>query len=549
MRTKTDPDAAFLSAQAKPVRKLLRAATVFGCVNSVLIITGAALLAYILTSIVVDKAALGDLAPYLAALGTLFVFRAGFGYAGDAAGRDAALRIKADLRQRLVTTLKQRGPCALQNDTAGTVLSAYTDGIEALHNYYAQTVPTRQLAAITPIMIFICILPIDPLSALVLLVTAPLLPIFMVWIGQGAERLSQRQWFRLSFMSGRFLDAIQALPTLRMFGAVAGEGRNLRALCDQYRKDTMAVLRIAFLSSLAMEFFATVSIAMIAVMVGFRLLWRDMPLYEGLFVLLLAPEFYLPLRKLSTAYHTKVAALGAAARIRPLVLEPVISARALTCAIPPRISFKDVTFRHGDKLILDSLNLDIAPGEHILLRGISGSGKTTLINLLLGFLTPDSGTILIDGIALADYAPDAWRHRIGWMPQRPKLFSGTVRNNVLQGSPDADPNDVSSLLQRLGASGYADTILGENGFGLSGGELQRVALTRALIRRAPLYLLDEPTAHLDDLTSRKAASAIADYAKNATVICASHKGGALYKPSRVITLEHGRIALVQRLAA
>lgn len=556
----------WLAGEQRHATRPLRLAMGLGLAGGLLVIGQAALLATLADGVIWHGAGLADSWPLLWGLLGVFIGRAGLAWAAEGAAFAAAAMIKRAVRDQLFRRLQQLGPARLglsagetASEAAGTgaLVSSLVEGVEALEGYYARYLPQRTLAALIPLAILAVVLPVDWVSALVLLLTAPLIPIFMVLIGEGAERLSQRQWRTLARLSARLLDSLQGLATLKLLEASRREGAVIARLSDDYRRSTMAVLRVAFLSSLALEFLASVSIALVAVLIGFRLLgyldWGPLDLRAGLFVLLLAPELYQPLRQLGIHYHARLEAMGAAERLVEILARP-LPPRPAVCCPPPdspqlRIVCERVGFAYGPgRLAVEDLSFAIEPGERVALVGPSGAGKSTLIQLLLGFLTPDRGTIRINGVDLAEIDPELWRQRLAWVPQRPRLFPGTLRDNILLGCPAAEEARLREAAHRAQIDrfieglprGY-DTRVGEGGAGLSGGQRQRIALARAFVRDAPLVLLDEATASLDTESEAAVQAGIEELALGRTLVVVAHRLSTVRSADRILVLDRGRL--------
>jgi ATP-binding cassette subfamily C protein CydD len=396
------------------------------------------------------------------------------------------------------------------------------------------------------------------------MVTAPMIPLFMILIGSGAEARNQRQWKQLARMSAHFLDVIQGLTTLKLFGASRREVKVVAKISDDYRVSTMQVLRIAFLSSAVLEFFATVGIAIVAVFIGFRLYGLALPVppwlavpdvtfLQGLFVLMLAPEFYAPLRNLGTQYHARLAAVAAAEQlIQVLEAEPAQSVpgtEPLAARRPLGVRFESVRFRYEEgRDALQGLDIEIPPGQRIALVGTSGAGKTTVVNLLLGFLTPTGGRILIGAQELSRIDLEDWRRHLAWVPQQPRLFQGSIADNIRLGVPEASLDAVRESARRARADqfiaalpdGY-DSRVGERGAGQSGGQIQRIALARAFLRDAPLVILDEATANLDPESERLVQEGIDDLARDRTLLVVAHRLATVRRADRILVLDRGQI--------
>lgn len=548
------PLAAWLKAQKVRSGHWLALAVGLGLLAGFLLIAQAWFLARIVNGVIFEDATLEHVRPWLWAMLGVLVLRAGLAWASEQAAFRGAVRVKLELRDALYAKIEGLGPVRLGTERTGDLANSLVDGIEALEAYYARFLPAVSLMVLIPLSILAFVLPADWLSALIMLVTAPLIPLFMILIGKGAEHLNQRQWRKLARLSAHFLDVIQGLTTLKLFNASRREAQIVAQVSDEYRQSTMAVLRVAFLSSLTLEFFATVSIAVVAVSIGFRLFFGEMDFLYGFFVLLLAPELYLPLRSMGTHYHARMEAIGAAERIVEILEMPGPSRPARTRAAPDLtnapIRLIDVRFDYpGDRRALRGLSLEIRPGERIALVGPSGSGKSTVVNLLLGFIPPTAGRILIDDLPLAEIDPDDWRRQLAWVPQNPRLFFGSLLDNIRLGRPDASPDQVREAARLARADVFVDrlpdgyeTIVGERGQGLSGGQIRRIALARAYLKDAPLVILDEPTASLDPASERLVTDGIETLAQGRTLLVIAHRMQTVRRADRILVLRDGSIA-------
>jgi ATP-binding cassette subfamily C protein CydD len=365
--------------------------------------------------------------------------------------------------------------------------------------------------------------------------------------------MNQHQWRRLALMSAHFFDVLEGLTTLKLFNASRTEAEIIGRISDEYRSTTMEVLRVAFLSSLVLEFFATLSIAMVAVFIGFRLYYGEMAFLPGFFVLLLAPEFYRPLRAMGTQYHARMEAVGASERIVTLLEMKLPPERTGARSLPPgaigTVRLEGVAFAYRpDQPVLRGIDFPIARGERVALVGPSGSGKTTIARLLLGFGMPDEGRITVDGIDLRDIASGDWFARITWMPQAPTLFHGTIGDNIRLGLPDADDAAVRRAAAEANAAGFIerlpqgyDTVVGDRGQGLSGGEIRRVALARVFLKEADLVVLDEACASLDTETAALVGESIERLSRDRAVLIIAHRLENTVTADRIIVLDEGHI--------
>jgi ATP-binding cassette subfamily C protein CydD len=523
-----------------------------GTLAGFLLILQAWCLAEIIDGVIFEKQEVKQLLPWFWALLTIFLLRALLAWSAEQTAFQAAVRVKLALREQLYRHIQQLGPAFLSGQRSGELVNTLSDGIEALEAYYARYLPAISLMALVPLSILAFVFPLDWVSALVMLSTAPLIPLFMILIGKGAERRNQRQWRQLARMSAHFLDVIQGLTSLKLFNASRREAAVIARVSDSYRRSTLSVLRIAFLSSFALEFFSTLSIAIVAVLIGFRLYWGEMDFFHGLFVLLLAPEFYLPLRNMGTHYHARMEAIGAAERMLEILDTPISADSAghrRSPKTPMEISLEGVSFSYPDgRTGVEDLSFRVQPGETLALVGPSGAGKSTTLNLLLGFQQPQAGVIRIAGIPLAELDPTDWRRRIALLPQRATLFPASVQENIRLARPDASHDEVRQAAHLARADRFIEqlprgylTPVGEGGRRLSGGEVQRIALARAFLKDAPLVLLDEATANLDLQSEAMIRQGLEELARDRTLIMVAHRLSTVQQLPRLLVLEQGRL--------
>lgn len=511
------------------------------------------LVARIIDAVLFRREALSAHVFELAALVGAILLRFGAVWASEHFGFAAAAKVMRALRARLLDRVEAIGPVGLAEARTGELVAALADGVRAVEPYYSRYIPASVLAVMLPVAVLVAVFPFDWVSGLILLATAPFIPIFMILIGKGTEALNQKQWRRLARMSGHLLDAVQGLATLKAFNAADRMVAEVAAVADDYRRDTMAVLRVAFLSSAVLEFFATVSIALIAIFIGFRLLWGEMPFFPGLFVLLLAPEFYAPLRAMGTAYHARMEAIGAAESLVALEEMPALAESGGTAPLPGldiiSIRFENVSLTFPDgRVALDDVSFTIGAGETVALVGPSGAGKSSILNLVLGFVRPTAGRLLVNGVPLVELDIADVRRRMAYVPQRPRLFAGSLAANIAPGEASPDP---ARLAQAVAAAGLAEVVaalpgglsanVGEGGAGLSGGQAHRLAIARAFYRAAPLVVLDEPTAHLDRESEADVQAALSRLLVGRTGLVAAHRMASVADADRIIVLARGRI--------
>ena len=550
------PDAAverWLRAQATEAGgNGVRWAMALGALAAALAIPQAWLLAHAIAPVVMERAPLAPALAWLAPVLIILVLRFALTWVSGRRASAAASRVKAHVRSALVAHLAALGPARLAGRASGEVATVVIEGVDALDPYVSRFMAHLGILAAVPPAILIAVLPRDWISGLVLLVTAPVIPLFMVILGHKAAQLNRRQWQRLARLSAQLLDGLQRLTTIRLLNAGERQARLLADASEDYRRSTMAVLRVAFLSSLALEFFATVGIAVVAVLIGFRLLDGTLGFEAAFFVLLLAPDFYAPLRQLGVDYHARMEALAASERILALLDEKPVAAGEmipdLGAAITVDCQSVGFAWAPGHSTV-DRVSLRLEPGEVVALVGPSGAGKSTLLSLILGFVRPQSGRILVNGHDLAAVDPDYWMRHVAVVPQRPHMFAGTVLDNIRLGDPSVGV-DRAQAAARLAAAdrfitalpqGY-DTLLGEHGQTLSGGQVQRIALARAFLKEeAGVLLMDEGTAGLDRETEAVIVDAIRRLARNRTTLVVAHRLATVKAADRIVFLDGGRI--------
>ncbi|RSS53878.1 thiol reductant ABC exporter subunit CydD [Streptomyces sp. WAC01280] len=531
---------------ARATRLFLAAVVVLGLAGAALVIAQAMFIAEIVVGAFQKGLAVSDLTTPLLLLAGVAVARGLVSWLTELAAHRASAAVKSELRGRLLARAAALGPGWLSGQKAGSLIALATRGVDALDDYFARYLPQLGLAVVVPVAVLARIVTEDWVSAAIIVVTLPLIPIFMILIGWYTQARMDRQWKLLSRLSGHFLDVVAGLPTLKIFGRAKAQAESIRTITSEYRQATMRTLRIAFISSFALELLATLSVALVAVTIGMRLVHGELDLYTGLVILILAPEAYLPLRQVGAQYHAAAEGLAAAEEIFEVLEQPVRGGG--TGAVPDsvRLELDRVTVRHPGRAepALDAATLTVEPGETVALVGPSGVGKSTLLDVVLGFVTPEEGgSVRVGGEDLAALDLEAWRSRIAWVPQRPYLFAGTIAENVRLARPDASDEAVREALRDAGADGFVtglpeglDTPLGEDGAGLSAGQRQRLALARAFLADRPLLLLDEPTAALDGETEAGVVDAVRRLAAGRTVLLVVHRPALLAVADRVVSL-------------
>ncbi|MFH1027715.1 MAG: thiol reductant ABC exporter subunit CydD [Pseudomonadota bacterium] len=544
----------WLISQSVPIRRNLAWNVFWAVIAGATMVLQARLLAIACHRLIMDHAALALVTPVLWAAAALALLRAGLHLLADWQAARAAATLKQHLRTRLVEAIQESGSSRLRAEGTGAVVEAATTGIEDLEPYVTRFLPQLAITALLPALILLVVLPTEWRTGLVLVFSAPFIPLLMVLIGRGAERRNSRQWRQLARMAGHFLDLVQGLPDLRIFDAAKREAAVVARVADEYRQSTMAVVRLAFLSALTLEFFSTVGTAVAAVLIGFQLLFGSLSLMNGLFILLLVPEFYLPFRTLGLTYHARMKGIAAAERLAPLLATartPSPDAPVMPPPSPtaPTIRFDSVSCRQeSGRGSLSGITLDLPAGSFTAVAGASGSGKSTLARLLAGLLQPEAGLITVDGVDLRQIAVKSWHSRMAWVSQRPVFFKGTIRENLLLAAPVADDRALGTALDAAGATPFLqqlpeglDTPLGDRGAGLSGGELRRLAVARALLRNAALVVLDEPTAGLDRESELLVVQSIRRLAAGRTVLAISHREAVIAAADRVAVLHEGQL--------
>ncbi len=543
-----------LFRSSRVARRQIGLTVLFGVLSAGLIVLQAGFLADALVTVSTGRGVASIRTDLLALLGVLGA-RAMLSSAGEVTALHAAGAVKSDLRHRLLDHVVRLGPGWLSGRRTGEVTALATHGLDTLDPYFARFLPTVVLAAVVPPIVLVRIAAADWLSALILVATVPLIPLFIGLIGYSTRSAMARQWRLVGELSGHFLDVVEGLPTLKAFRRGRAQEASIRSVSERLRRSTMSTLRVAFTSALVLEVLATLGTALVAVAVGLRLLHGSLGYGTALVVLLLAPEVYLPIRAFGAQFHASAEGAAVSRQAFDVLDEPLPHAPT-----PERVAVPDLrrqavtlhdvalTYPGRDRPVLDGIDLTLEPGRRTVLVGPTGAGKSSILALLLRFAVPTGGLLRVGNVPLEHLPVEAWRREIAWVPQAPHLFAGTLADNIRLGRPDASDAAVRRAVELAEAedvvaalpSGLA-TRIGERGLRLSTGQRQRIALARAFLRDPPLLLLDEPTAHLDPVTAAAVRGAVERLMSDRTVLLVTHHAAWLTAEATVLTLRDGRL--------
>ncbi len=527
-----------------------------GMLATGMLVAQAYYLSLVIDSAFIQKSGVERLFLPLGLFALFSTLRMAFNWFSHTEANRGTLIIRQKVFTRLTSTVGTLGPIYAKSVQSGRLSTTLLKGVEALDAYYSQYIPQIFFALFTPLLIAGTILPRDPISGGILLGTAPLIPLFMILIGKSASAMTEKQWKTMSRMSGFFLDVLQGLPTLKLFAQSKRQHNAIEESGETFRHATMRVLKVAFLSSLTLELVGTIGTAIIAVGIGLRLMAGQLTFQHALFVLILTPDFYLPLRQLGTKFHAGMEGVSASKEIFAILdqgttASPQKPAFAVQEIAGKRsILFTEVSYTYpgGAQPALEGINATIPAGKTTAIIGPSGAGKSTLINLILRFQVPGEGSITIDGNPIHPIPLEEWHKQISWVPQHPYLFNATLRANIRLAKPDASAEEMESALNKTGLTNFIktlpeglETMIGEEGARLSGGEAQRVALARAFLKNAPLLVLDEPTSHTDPELEAALRSSIQELMKGRTTVIIAHRIETIRSAEQIIVVSGGKI--------
>ncbi len=523
-----------------------------GVLGAAATIAQMALLSKVVDRVFLDGEGLGQVGTLLLFLLGAVILRSGLLWLREISAQRGAIYVKSELREKLFAHLMHLGPGYTKGERTGELVATAVEGIERLDAYVGRYLPQVVLSALVPLLVAAYVLPLDWISAVLLLVSAPAIPVLMVLVGSHAEKHMQRQWSALSRMSAHFLDVLQGLPTLKAFGRGAAERERVAKVSEEFRERTLEVLRYAFLSGFVLEFIATLSIALVAVALGVRLLIGSIAFEPAFLVLLLAPEFFRPLRELGVHRHAGTEGKAAAERIFEILNTPapVDSGSGEVTRLGGRLEIElsevEYTYPEGSRVALSGINVILPAGSCTALVGRSGAGKSTLVNLLMRFVDPEHGRIFANGTLITDLPVEFWRENLALVPQRPYLFYGSVLENIRLARPAATQKEVERAAELAGAAefigrlprGYG-TGIGERGVRLSGGEAQRLAIARAFLKDAPVLIMDESTSSLDPKSERLIGDALELLMRDRTVLVIAHRLNTVYRADHIAVLDDG----------
>ncbi|HHF7148572.1 TPA: cysteine/glutathione ABC transporter permease/ATP-binding protein CydD [Haemophilus influenzae] len=548
----------WLRAQQEPIKKLMRANIALATLSAFILVVQTYFLATLLDKLIMQNVPRDELIPYFLGLIIGFGLRAIILWVREKIGFRSGQLLRNHIRQKILDKIHLVGPATINQKPAGSWASIMLEQVENLHNFYARFLPQQSLSAIVPVVIFIAVFPLNWAAGLILMITAPLVPLFMIIVGIAAADNSQKNMDTLSRLSAQFLDRLRGLETLRLFNRTSEQTEHIENSTEDFRETTMDVLKLAFLSSAVLEFFTSISIALMAVYFGFSYLGQiefgaynaPLTLFTGFFCLILAPEFYQPLRDLGAYYHDRAAGIGAADAIVDFLEADYLTVhqneKTISLESAVEISAENlVVLSTQGSALTKPLNFQIPANHNVALVGQSGAGKTSLINAILGFL-PYKGSLKINGQELRESNLADWRKHIAWVGQNPLLLQGTIKENLLLGNIQANDEEINQALMHSQAKEFTDKLglhheIKDGGLGISVGQAQRLAIARALLRKGDLLLLDEPTASLDAQSENLVLQALNEASQHQTTLMITHRIEDLKQCDQIFVMQRGEI--------
>ncbi len=548
----------WLRKQSSHGRRWITISIAFGLGQGILMVAQAWLLATLLHGFIIEGSTPEQSITLFITLLLVTLGKAALAYGREVASFKAGSAVRQTIRQLVLTRLSRRGPAYIQRRPAGSWASLLLEQIENMQDFFSRYLPQMAIAVFIPVVILVAVFPVNWAAGLILLGTAPLIPIFMILVGVGAADANRRNFQALARLSGHFLDRLKGLRTLQLFMRTQAEGDAIRDASEDFRERTMEVLRLAFLSTAVLEFFAAISVALVAVYFGFSYIDHlnfgsygvKVTLFTGLFVLFLAPEFYAPLRELGAHYHAKAQAIGAAEQLLEFleaeVSEPAAGTAPFHADSPVKVEAKGLEVLSAEgKVLVGPIDFTLEAGSRTALIGVSGAGKSSLVNALLGF-APYRGELKVNGLELATLDMSQWRLQLGWLSQNPQLFHASLRDNLLLAKPTASDAELEDALKRAQAWEFAmekglDYPVGDQAGGLSVGQAQRLALARTLLKSTQLMVLDEPTASLDRHSERAIMTTLEQAMAGQTLLMITHRLDQLTKMDKIMVLAHGQL--------
>ena len=548
----------WLRAQQEPIKTLMCANIVLATLSTLILVAQTYFLATLLDKLIIQNVPRDELIPYFLGLIIGFGMRAIILWAREKIGFRSGQLLRNHIRQKILDKIHLVGPATINQKPAGSWASIMLEQVENLHNFYARFLPQQSLSAIVPVVILIAVFPLNWAAGLILMITAPLVPLFMIIVGIAAADNSQKNMDTLSRLSAQFLDRLRGLETFRLFNRTSEQTEHIEKATEDFRETTMDVLKLAFLSSAVLEFFTSISIALMAVYFGFSYLGQiefgtyntPLTLFTGFFCLILAPEFYQPLRDLGAYYHDRAAGIGAADAIVDFLESDYLTVhqneKTISLESAVEISAENlVVLSTQGSALTKPLNFQIPANHNVALVGQSGAGKTSLINVILGFL-PYEGSLKINGQELRESNLADWRKHIAWVGQNPLLLQGSIKENLLLGDIQANDEEINQALIRSQAKEFTDKLglyheIKDGGLGVSVGQAQRLAIARALLRKGDLLLLDEPTASLDAQSENLVLHALNEASQHQTTLMITHRIEDLKQCDQIFVMQRGEI--------